>query len=109
MIPLPRHVLASALAVALCGLVLTAWACAPAVPTATRGLNGAALEPAVTLPSLTLTRTAGASFTTATARGRMSLFFFGYTHCADACPLTLAEFEQIRRGLGSDARNVDMY
>jgi protein SCO1/2 len=72
-------------------------------------LNGAALEPAVNLPALTLTRSDGGTFTSADTHGRTSLFFFGYTHCADVCPLTLAEFAQIRRALGNDAAGVDMY
>jgi protein SCO1/2 len=48
-------------------------------------------------------------FTSAATRGRTSLFFFGYTHCPDVCPLTLAQLAQMRRGLGADAAKVDMY
>ena len=72
-------------------------------------LNGAALEPAVDLPALTFTHSDGAPFSTADTGDRLSLFFFGYTHCADVCPLTLAEFSQMRSELGPDARRVDMY
>jgi protein SCO1 len=103
-----RHVLPPLLAVASSVLVLTLWACAPVRP-ANPVLNGAALQPPSSLPALTLTRTDGGTFTSADTRGRTSLFFFGYTHCANICPVTLAEFRQIRTTLGSDAAGVDMY
>ena len=32
-------------------------------------------------------------------RGRWSLLFFGYTHCPDACPATLAELAQVSLAL----------
>ena len=58
-------------------------------------LNGAALELPASLPAdLTFDRSDGNWFTTGQTRGRVSLFFFGYTHCADVCPLTLAEFSE---------------
>ena len=111
---LTRYALPPLLSVVLCSLVLTLWACTPArpvesLPATTPPLNGAALEPAVSLPVLTFTRSDGGRFTAADTRGRISLFFFGYTHCADVCPLTLAELRQIRRALGGDATGVDMY
>jgi protein SCO1 len=72
-------------------------------------LNGAVLEPAASLPRMTFSRTDGATFTRDDTAGRISLFYFGYTHCPEMCPVTLANFEQIRRGLGNDASSVDMY
>jgi protein SCO1/2 len=102
------------LAAVLSGMVFTLWACTPAGPVVSPRstltvLNGAALEPPISLPPLAFTRTDDGAFSTSDTRGRTSLFFFGYTHCADVCPLTLAEFGQIRRALGSDASRVDMY
>jgi len=39
-------------------------------------------------------------------RGRIVLLAFGYTHCPDVCPTTLAKFAQARRLLGADADRV---
>ncbi|MCX6018624.1 MAG: SCO family protein [Chloroflexi bacterium] len=39
-------------------------------------------------------------------RGRPVLLAFGYTQCPDVCPLTLADFKQIKRNLGADADRV---
>jgi protein SCO1/2 len=100
------------LAIALCGLVVLLWACAPARPLPAQtapALNGASLEPVVDLPPLTFTRSDGGMFSSADTRGRTSLFFFGYTHCADVCPLTLAELAQVHRQLDGRGRPVDLY
>lgn len=109
MIPLNRHILPPILAALSSAMILTLWACAPATTVDTPALYGAALEPAVNLPQLTFTRTDGGSFSTADTRDRISLFFFGYTHCADVCPLTLSQFVQLRRALGRDGAAVDLY
>lgn len=36
---------------------------------------------------------------------RVSLVFFGYTHCPDICPATLARMRMVKDALGEDARN----
>src|SRR5579864_8141060 len=79
-------------------------ACIGSTPTS-GPLNGAALQPPKDLPPLTLLRSDGGSFTTADTRGRLSLFFFGYTHCADVCPLTLSQLARLR----TQVYQVDMY
>jgi protein SCO1 len=54
-------------------------------------------------PSFTLTDTAGGSydFTTST-QGRATLLFFGYTHCPDVCPTTMADIAVALRSLPAD-------
>jgi protein SCO1 len=111
---LHRHVFPPLLAAVSCGVLLTLWACTPArsalSPQPTEyPLNGAALEPVVKLPELTFTRSDAGTFTTGDTRGRTSLFFFGYTHCADVCPMTLAQLTQMRRALGAEADRIDFY
>jgi cytochrome oxidase Cu insertion factor (SCO1/SenC/PrrC family)/cytochrome c oxidase assembly factor CtaG len=41
--------------------------------------------------ALSLERTDGQPFDLAQMRGRVVLVFFGYTHCPDVCPMTLAD------------------
>lgn len=36
-------------------------------------------------------------------KGKVTVVFFGYTHCPDVCPATLAELAQVRTLLGNDA------
>jgi protein SCO1/2 len=54
-------------------------------------------------PSFTLTDTGGASydFTTAT-KGHPTLLFFGYTHCPDVCPTTMADISVALRSVGPE-------
>jgi protein SCO1/2 len=39
-------------------------------------------------------------------RGKAVVLFFGFTHCPDICPTTLAEISQAIRSLGPDAERV---
>jgi protein SCO1/2 len=36
------------------------------------------------------------------------LVYFGYTHCPDVCPLTLANLAQVRQALGPEASQVQV-
>jgi protein SCO1 len=46
--------------------------------------------------------------TLADFHGKVVLVFFGFTHCPDACPTTLAEMAQALRQLGPDADKVQV-
>lgn len=48
------------------------------------------LEPPLELPEVSLADKTGDAFTTEQLNGRFNLLFFGFTHCPDICPLTLA-------------------
>lgn len=39
-------------------------------------------------------------------RGKTMLVFFGFTHCPDICPVTLASFTQTLENLGADAEKI---
>lgn len=41
-------------------------------------------------------------------RGKVVLLFFGYTHCPQICPTTLADMAQVMRILGKDADKVQV-
>lgn len=54
----------------------------------------------VTGKPFTMESTLGGEFTEASLKGTPSLVFFGYTHCPDVCPTTLAESTAWRDALG---------
>lgn len=39
-------------------------------------------------------------------RGDVVLLYFGYTHCPDVCPTTLADWARAKRALGADTAGV---
>lgn len=41
-------------------------------------------------------------------QGRLVLLFFGYTHCPDVCPTTLAKLRYALRQLGETAKEVQV-
>ena len=41
-------------------------------------------------------------------RGKAVVLFFGYMHCPDVCPTTLAELAEAMRRLGSDGERVQV-
>jgi protein SCO1/2 len=74
---------------------------APAsVSVAAQKYDGVNLPTPYQRPSFTLTGTDGQpyDFTSAT-RGRLTLLFFGYTHCPDVCPTTMADVAVALRAL----------
>ena len=85
------------------------------------GLLGACEQPA-TAPRFELTDITGANFgkelslpdfdgkmrSLADFRGKVVTVFFGYTHCPDVCPVTLAEMAQVLQELGPDAARVQV-
>jgi cytochrome oxidase Cu insertion factor (SCO1/SenC/PrrC family) len=50
-----------------------------------------AIVPVLPAPALALTDQHGQPFDLASVRGTPALLFFGYTHCPDVCPTTLAD------------------
>ena len=55
-----------------------------------------------------LTDTGGTQRSLADYRGKVVVLFFGYTHCPDVCPTTLAQLAQARHLLGADAGRVQV-
>ncbi|HEX7250161.1 MAG TPA: SCO family protein [Burkholderiales bacterium] len=41
-------------------------------------------------------------------RGKAVVLFFGFTHCPDVCPTTLADTAQALKALGADAKRVQV-
>lgn len=51
---------------------------------------------------------AGKPVSLADYRGKVVVLFFGYTHCPQVCPTTLADLAQVMRELGKDADRVQV-
>ena len=58
--------------------------------------------------SLELTDHNGQRRTLADFKGKVSVLFFGFTHCPDACPTTMQELATVVKELGPDAKNVQV-
>jgi len=66
----------------------------------TSAYNGFVLTKAYGLPAGTFTSTDGGSTTIkAPAKGDLTLVFYGFTHCTDDCPTTVADVSAAWRGL----------
>lgn len=70
-----------------------------------KGVAGSLLGAAIGGP-FQLTDQNGKRFTDADLKGKWSLVFFGFTHCADTCPTTLNEMSQALDQLGSERDKV---
>ena len=70
------------------------------------GFKGMAVDPPRDMPTFVFTKADGSRFTTAPEPGRPMVLFFGYTHCPDVCPTTLADWKRVRATLGDDAKSV---
>lgn len=69
--------------------------------------SGTRVEPPKELADFTLTDQHGEALNLSDLQGKPTLVFFGYTHCPDVCPLTLAEFSRVSAELGDRATDVN--
>lgn len=68
--------------------------------------RGMELDPAQPRPTFTLTDTGGKPYDfAARTRGTVTLLFFGYTHCPDICPTTMADTAAALRGTPEPLRS----
>ncbi len=65
------------------------------------------VEPPKALTDFTLPSDTGDPLSLSALEGKYTMLFFGYTHCPDYCPLTLAEWKGIKTELGDDAATVN--
>jgi len=66
-------------------------------------LHGFVIEPAAPAPALAAVDAAGRPWLLADQAGRVVALFFGYTHCPDVCPQTLALLAATKAALGPAA------
>jgi len=60
--------------------------------------------PAKPAPDFTLTDQDGRPFRLASQHGREVILFFGYTHCPDVCPATMAQLAHVYKSLAPAQR-----
>jgi protein SCO1/2 len=85
-----------------------------------RGGGGDAAQPKATVSTFSAVDITGADYagkleladaqgrtrTLSEFKGKVVVVFFGYTHCPDVCPTTLAELAEVKRALGADGEKV---
>ncbi len=64
------------------------------------------VEPGLPAPDVTLPASGGGELALSDLRGRYVFLYFGYTHCPDYCPTTMAKWAQVKRALGEAAEDV---
>jgi protein SCO1/2 len=76
------------------------------VASAADKLHGTTLSPPLAMPPLTLTDQNGQSYDLiARTKGKVTLMFFGYTHCPDECPTMMADLAETMRNLPAQVRS----
>lgn len=81
-------------------IVLLVWSCQ-----STDTFRGTEM-PETPITDFTLQDHNGQPFKLSEHRGKVLLFFFGYTFCPDVCPLTLSTWKRVYDALQADAPNV---
>jgi protein SCO1 len=75
---------------------------------ATERLKAGVFEPAQAAPEFALKGSDGAALSLARFKGKLVLLVFGFTHCPEVCPTTLATLAQARKQLGPEAADVQV-
>jgi protein SCO1/2 len=70
-------------------------------------LHGVVIDPPQEAPRVRVAGPGGTPYDLDAERGQRTVaLFFGYTHCPDVCPTTLADWAKAKRALGSGAAGV---
>jgi protein SCO1/2 len=72
------------------------------------GLQGLILRPHKLAPPLALPHYTGQPVSLAAQRGKAVLVTFVYTHCPNVCPLIISNLAAAQRGLGAEARHLQI-
>lgn len=64
------------------------------------------MDPPLALPDFELTDASGQPFKLSQVKGDIALIYFGYTHCPDACPLTMYDVKKTLAGLTQGKERV---
>lgn len=97
----PSGIATLALALLTAGVAALAGGCDRLTP-----WQGLEVTPPRPVPAFTFTQADGRPVSTAPQPGRPLVVFFGYTHCPDVCPTTLADWVRVRDRLGDAGDRV---
>lgn len=89
----------------MCALALLAPGAFAAPPSA---MKAGVFEPPRAAPEIVLPSSNGAEFKLSKYRGKVVVLEFGYTHCLDVCPVSLATLTQARQQLGAAGADVQV-
>lgn len=70
--------------------------------------HGTQFDPIRPVTDFTLTNQDGQPVRLSDYRGKLVVLFFGYTHCPDVCPTTLARLNRVMRELGDEAKGLQV-
>ncbi|MES2675232.1 MAG: SCO family protein [Pseudomonadota bacterium] len=76
--------------------------------TATEGFKSGVFDPPRLAPDFVLQGSNNHEFKLTQARGKVVALGFGFTHCTNVCPVTLAKLAQARKKLGALANDVQV-
>ena len=71
-------------------------------------LNGNVFTPPVAAAEIKLIDHNGQPFQLSSFRGKVVLVFFGFSHCVDECPETMARISQALETVGDTSKNVEV-
>jgi protein SCO1/2 len=107
-----RFVVLLLITAALSGIVIGRFYFMPVTPAASPQAvalqSGTALSPTRPLPEFQLIRQDGTAVDRDEFRGRWTLVFFGFTHCPELCPTTLAMLSGLREALAAAVPERDL-
>jgi protein SCO1 len=86
--------------VSLLGVMLLLSACSGQLE------RGIVIEDPDPAPAIAFVAADSTRFDLAAERGNVVLLYFGYTHCPDVCPTTMANWSRAKRALGADTTNI---
>ncbi len=79
-----------------------------AVHAETEALKSGVFNPPRLAPEFTMQSSQGGEFKLKQTRGKLVVLGFGFTHCTEVCPVTLANLAQVRKKLGDLASEMQV-
>ncbi|MCM8745573.1 SCO family protein [Thermomicrobium sp. CFH 73360] len=103
--PWIRRIVIAELALIALVLIVTGWFYWQS-RAATTAFNGMLLDPPQDVPVVRLQGSDGQAHALTDFRGKVTVVFFGYTHCPDVCPMTASTVTRARELLGNQADRI---